>query len=325
MNYQTVDDRLSNEVLKSSGMLKQEVNMNRDMLDITKKARAYDKALKRAKEWMTGKYGHYVSDTPQEIAEFIFPELKENEDEKMWKAIYNALKYLETVLSWDFLDDVDILDVYAWLEKQSNKSQGKSALESIKEEKIDNTDNVESKFKVGDWITDGNSVLHITSMDSGFYQFDDSYDVKAIIDKKYHIWSIEDAKDGDMLVSISNHPFIYNGKFTERTVGAYCGLNVYGEFLVNKFPERCTWTDNKDIRPATKEQRNILLKEMHRVNYEWDTEKKELKKKEQTIEIPFGTKDSELQEATYYIPEGYHAEINGNVVIIKKGKQKPLG
>ena len=39
-------------------------------------------------------------------------------------------------------------------------------------------------------------------------------------------------------------------------------------------------------------------------------------------EIPFGTKDSELQEATYIIPEGFHAEIKGNEVLIKKGEQK---
>ena len=47
-------------------------------------------------------------------------------------------------------------------------------------------------------------------------------------------------------------------------------------------------------------------------------------KQQQVIEIPFGAKDSELQEATYYIPDGYHAEINGNEVIIKKVEQKSI-
>lgn len=42
------------------------------------------------------------------------------------------------------------------------------------------------------------------------------------------------------------------------------------------------------------------------------------KKIENEIEIPFGAKDSELQEATYYIPKGFRAEINGNKIIIKK-------
>lgn len=43
-------------------------------------------------------------------------------------------------------------------------------------------------------------------------------------------------------------------------------------------------------------------------------------KQQQAIEIPFGAKDGELQEATYYIPDGYHAEIKGNEVVIKKGE-----
>ena len=36
--------------------------------------------------------------------------------------------------------------------------------------------------------------------------------------------------------------------------------------------------------------------------------------------IPFGASDSELMEATYFIPQGYHAVIDGNKVIIKKGE-----
>jgi hypothetical protein len=40
------------------------------------------------------------------------------------------------------------------------------------------------------------------------------------------------------------------------------------------------------------------------------------------IDIPFGAKDSELMGATYYIPEGFHAEIKNNKVIIEKGEQK---
>ena len=41
------------------------------------------------------------------------------------------------------------------------------------------------------------------------------------------------------------------------------------------------------------------------------------------VEIPFGAKDSELEEVSYHIPEGFHAEIEGNKVIIKKGEQNP--
>lgn len=48
-------------------------------------------------------------------------ELEENEDDRIRKAILSTLKDLETVLGWDFVgDDVDILDAYAWLEKQGD-------------------------------------------------------------------------------------------------------------------------------------------------------------------------------------------------------------
>lgn len=40
------------------------------------------------------------------------------------------------------------------------------------------------------------------------------------------------------------------------------------------------------------------------------------------VEIPFGAKDSELREATYFIPKGFHAEIDGDKVVIKKGEKK---
>lgn len=59
----------------------------------------------------------------KEVAAKYFPELKESEDEKTKRAIYNALKYLERELSWDFLGDVDILDAYAWLEKQGTPAK----------------------------------------------------------------------------------------------------------------------------------------------------------------------------------------------------------
>lgn len=46
-----------------------------------------------------------------------------------------------------------------------------------------------------------------------------------------------------------------------------------------------------------------------------EEERKKLK------EIWYG-KDSELQEASYHIPEGFHAEIDGDMVVIKKGEKK---
>ena len=89
------------------------------------------------------------------------PELKESEDERIKKEIIDYIKTGTYHKKW-----------IAWLEKQGNKPQGKLALEAIREEKVDNANNIEPKdyssidphfgkpidkvnpkFKVGDWIT----------------------------------------------------------------------------------------------------------------------------------------------------------------------------
>lgn len=56
-------------------------------LTIEEKAKAYDEAIKAAREWSETKNGYY---TPKELCEEIFPELKESEDERVEKAMHEA-------------------------------------------------------------------------------------------------------------------------------------------------------------------------------------------------------------------------------------------
>jgi hypothetical protein len=111
------------------------------------KAKKYDKALEELRGLLEG-----IREEKREILEeditSIFPELKESEDEKIRKRIIHALH-------GDVLDMEETNKAIAWLEKQGEqKPQGKTALEAINEEKVDNqfcvksTDNVEPKFKV---------------------------------------------------------------------------------------------------------------------------------------------------------------------------------
>lgn len=143
---------------------------------------------------------------------------------------------------------------------------------------------IKPKFDIGDWITNdkGHSYL-IAAIDDGRYLFEIggytheqlNWEYIENVDSHYHLWTIEDAKAGDILVS-SYQPFIYNGKFNNILVGAYCGLNVINRFVVSK--EEVRWTFNKDIKPATKEQRDILFKVMSEAWYMFDFEKRELKR-----------------------------------------------
>ena len=100
-----------------------------------------------------------------------------------------------------------------------------------------------------------------------------TYSVKGF-DNNAHLWTINDAEDGDVLVSASNQPFIYNGKYTDSTIGAYIGISYDGKEVI--IAKSCNWTINKDVKPAPKEQRDLLFQRMKEDGYVWNEDKKEL-------------------------------------------------
>ena len=97
----------------------------------------------------------------------------------------------------------------------------------------------------------------------------------------FRLWTIQDAKDGDVLsIKRNQHPFIYRG-FTDinrpKAPVAHCGINCYNEFTKQRRDENWFWTGD-EVEPATKEQRDLLFIKMKEAGYEWDAEKKELNK-----------------------------------------------
>ena len=241
----------------------------------------------------------------------LFPELKESEDEQIRKWLIGYFQQYKSDGVVKFANGLEIDSIIAWLEKQDN-----------------NADKVEPKFNVGDWIISHyNHVAHIKAIDEKNYFLScDNGSCERLsieyIDRNWRLWTITDAKDGDVLVygDNPNHNHVevimlFKSVRNERS--AFTHFHIFiDQFRIDD------WCDcGKNVHPATKEQRELLFRKMKEAGYEWDAEKKESKKIEQTTEIPFGAKDSELQEATYYIPDGYHAEINGNEVVIKKSKQ----
>lgn len=109
-------------------------------------------------------------------------------------------------------------------------------------------------------------VLNVTNNKYGYDLTNGGY-IASIETHKYHLWTLDDAKDGDILVSQYNKPFIYNGNYNDRFVGAHCGLNFDGEFKLAC--GKCIWTDNKNIHPATKEQCDLLSQKMKEAGYQW--------------------------------------------------------
>ncbi len=155
------------------------------------------------------------------------------------------------------------------------KKQGKSAQQAINEVKVVNGNKVEPKFKVGDWVVDecNGNVSQVISVDTDVngYELSNGNYFSGSWTDSYHLWTIEDAKDGDVLVSASNQPFIYNGHYTYEMIGAYCGVESRNlTFLLDDEP--CYWTYNSYITPATKEQKELLFNKMKEDGYEWDSE-----------------------------------------------------
>ena len=76
----------------------------------------YKESLERMKSWVRGEHPECFSEA-QKAAEFIFPELKESEDEKNEKVRIDLIKAFNTIgkLKWGGLN---VQDVLTWLEKQ---------------------------------------------------------------------------------------------------------------------------------------------------------------------------------------------------------------
>lgn len=145
----------------------------------------------------------------------------------------------------------------------------------------------EPKFKVGNWIVFNGLVLYIYEIVDGYYKTVDidgipcSYDWA--IDNIARLWSINDAKDGDVLFhsdSASNGIFIFKEILqcgTLQKVVCYCDYDSEDGFCLGE-KHTCCCTTSKILHPATKKQRDLLFEKMKEAGYSWNSEKKELKK-----------------------------------------------
>ena len=140
-------------------------------------------------------------------------------------------------------------------------------------------DKVEPKFKVGDWIVFNGLTLYIKEVVKGYYRtiskggITNSYGWD--IDNVARLWTIQDAKDGDVLNS-PTHRLIWIYKDNEHYHACvnmnYVTENVVTDGLISISNDAC---------PATKDEQAILFAMMKEAGYEWNAEKKELKKIEQ--------------------------------------------
>ena len=137
---------------------------------------------------------------------------------------------------------------------------------------------VEPKFKVGDWIVFNGLTLYINEVVKGYYRTisiggtPNSYDWD--IDNAARLWTIEEAKDGDVLVASDDSVFVF-ARVDGYGCIHYIALANDGVLKIN--PQLTyAWESVRGVKPATKEQRDKLGKAMLKAGYNWDAEKKEL-------------------------------------------------
>jgi len=134
---------------------------------------------------------------------------------------------------------------------------------------------VKPKFKVGDWITNGTFTHYIVSIVDGFYYFyGGGYLDFGKIDGYYHLWTIEDAKPGDVLIDEATNTIgIFKGiNKTHWYSKIYCGNSTCGSVFRNGGLHATEAT-----KPATKEQCDLLFTKMKEEGYIWDAKEKEWK------------------------------------------------
>lgn len=254
--------------------------------------KVYDNALEKAKSLIEGEETNVPVFYVDNIKD-LFPELKESEDERIRKEL---ICFLNTEIP-----QCEARDKYiAWLEKQAEQKPA---------------DKVEPKFHEGEWITNGDYTWQIVNATDLDYILQSQnghivYDTISHVDEQFHSFTIEDAKDGDVLVAPtvkgSEHPeqiFIFkeikDRDYVKNAVEYYCRCIDNG-FISN---ERGFMGQSNDyFTPATKEQRDLLFQKMHEAGYMWDSESKQLLSLKAEPNKPQRMISAEAKEAMYSKP-----------------------
>lgn len=272
-------------------------------LSIEQKVKAYDKALERMKSWARGEHPECFTEA-QKAAEFVFPELKESEDEKIRNFISNELACLRATDGKGSDRYEELTNAITWLKKQGEQ---KSIDNLTQQEAMDiavakcfdeqkPADKVEPKFKIekGKWyvcIKDlfdnyANKAfrkgdIYLSTQDGSLIPSNSNVPYEVIcFDTYFRDWTIQDAKDGDVLSYRDGQwIFIYKEKIDNNSFSYYTLYStIYRDLTIN---DDCFTVLRSAIIPATKEQCDILIKAMADAGYIFDFEKKELKKIEQ--------------------------------------------
>ncbi len=152
--------------------------------------------------------------------------------------------------------------------------KGELVQEEISEEDLVIIEEAEvSKFNVGDWLlarNGGGQPWLITKVTPNWYGMQDIEGHKdnvsrTTVDNYFRLWTIKDAKPGNILIDELDHPFIFK-ELVNGAPSAYCGIDsTHSIFIGTGNP----WTKDP-AGPATYEKRKQLFNQLKEGGYMWD-------------------------------------------------------
>ena len=293
----------------------------------------YEEAVERAKYALTtdmDNSGHWA-------VNYIFPQLNENKDEKIRKALIHLVKSnKEGSFGIDNYDGIKWDDILSWIEIQEEHKHFRDCIQTGDEVTRNQDGDIvnlsqlkriakpKPKFEIGDWVIVQDKaprqIEKVTELPYNHYQywttdghwFGDGTEARS--------WTIQDAKDGDVL-ALNNEYFLFKEKKNSTTECyiSHCFIDSAKTFRENG--EFLPIEKGNKVCPTTKEQYDLLFSKMEEAGYEWDVEKKELKKIEQKpadkIEPKFKVGDWIVYEGlgtckVVEIHEGWYSVIDSN-------------
>lgn len=268
-------------------------------------------------------------------------------DEAVRKEAISCLKYWKNIIPNESAEDYK--NILYWLENelsihtekqgekkpadyenpniQQNDFAPKSAMEAIKEEKVDNANKVEQKFKEGDWVVYQNQTFQVTKNSGNNLILQGRRYQTYFIEELCKPWTIDDAKDGDVLSFNDGHgndSIELIKSITDKKIEFwFCLTNSNRYEVFDGITPYTNIVSRKDATPATKEQRDILFKAMKEAGYEWDAEKKELKKIEHNP-AEWSEMDEEYLNNAIYACLNQYGNISVTAIWLKSLKGRVL-
>ena len=232
-----------------------------------------------------------------------------------------VLEYAKSLDVYNQYGKEDIDKNIAWLEKQGKQETlcdkckkehpshscqditelGRCAVEHERKP----TDKTTPKFKPGDLITNDYCLGKVIEITNDAYLLDTGQGIPFSCEHNAHLWTIEDAKDGDVLAA--QECYVIFKEIDGLNIKCHCTYHYMGftpSFHINTLQNKAAF------HPATKEQCDTLFAKMKEAGYEWDSENKELKK----VKYKFNVDDWIVTDDSFGKIVRHVDEISDNII-----------